>query len=127
MPKKTQRKFNRYLPVKEDKEKTEAKGFSIQAAVTVLGGITGIIVAILWVAGRFYTIAYFNAMNIPSFQINYSIWEYAEASWMLLIMYFLGKIYRPALLIAVIFLTTILLILAAQRIFPKLRRPSGFS
>lgn len=121
MSRKTQRKFIHYLPAKVDQEKTAAKGFSIQTAVTILGGITGVVVAILWVAGRFYATAYFNAMNIPSFQITYSIWEYAESSWLLLIIFFLGKVYQPVLLITSIFLALILLILALQRMFPRLQ------
>lgn len=121
MSKKIQRKFIHYLPAQANKEKTETKGFNIQAAVTVLGGITGILVAVLWVAGRFYAAAYFNAMNIPPFQITYSIWEYAEASWLLLILYILSKIYQPALLAVVIVLIVILSIWMLQRLFPKLK------
>jgi hypothetical protein len=121
MSKKIQRKFIHYLPAQANKEKTETKGFNIQAAVTVLGGITGILVAVLWVSGRFYAAAYFNAMNIPPFQITYSIWEYAEASWLLLILYILSKIYQPVLLTVTIVLTVILLIWMLQRIFPKLK------
>lgn len=101
-------------------DKTGAKGLSIQSAVTVLGGITGIIVAILWLGGRFYMAGYFSAMNIPPFQISYSIWEYSEASWSRLIFYFLAIIYPPLFMGVTTFLVILIAIVMAQRILPKL-------
>ena len=53
------------------------------------------IVAILWLGGRFYMAGYFGAMNIPAFQINFSVWEYAEAAWSRVIIYFLRQIFIP--------------------------------
>ena len=73
MPRKIQRQPIRYIAEKVGQEQSSPKNFSIQEAVTILGGITGIIVAILWVTGRSYAAGYFSAMNIPSFQINFSI------------------------------------------------------
>jgi len=121
MPGKTQRQLIRYLPEKASQEQTSAKSLSIQEAVTILGGITGFIVAILWLGGRAYMAGYFSAMNIPSFQINFSIWEYAEASWQRLIFYFLSKIYTPLVLITSIFLIVVLSAIVLQRVFPNLK------
>jgi len=121
MPKKIQRRPIRYLQEKVDRGKTEAKAFNIQTAITVLGGITGLIVAILWVSGRLYMVGYFSAMNIPSFQISYSVWEYAEASWLYLLIYLINKTLTPIYLLAIILLAIILLLLVLQRIFPKLK------
>ena len=56
-------------------------------AVAIWGGLVGLFVAILWIAGRFYASGYFEAMNIPRFQVSFSIWEYAEVSWRPLILY----------------------------------------
>ena len=81
MRKKVQRKSIRHLPESSDRGQTDAKGLNIRDAITILGGTTGLVVAVLWIAGRSYSAGYFSAMNIPSFQINFSIWEYAEASW----------------------------------------------
>ena len=54
-----------------------ANGITIQEAVSIIGGITGTIVAILWLAGRSIW-RDTCAINIPAFQINFSVWEYAE-------------------------------------------------
>jgi hypothetical protein len=121
MPRKIQRKPIRHRLERRDNEPTISNQLSIQEAITVLGGITGIIVAILWLGGRFYADGYFSAMNIPSYQINFSIWEYAETSWMRLIFYFLEKIYAPLVLLATIFLAIFLSTAILQHIFPKLK------
>ena len=121
MPAKIQRQLIRYLPEKAGQKQSSAKSLGIQEAVTILGGITGLIVAILWLGGRSYMEGYFTAMNIPSFQINFSIWEYAEASWQRLIFYFLSKIYTPLVLVASIFLIILLSTFVLQRVFPNLK------
>jgi len=121
MPRKIQRKPIRHLPEKLGQEQSSDKGLSIQEVVTILGGVTGLIVAILWLGGRSYAAGYFSAMNIPSFQINFSIWEYAEASWQRLIFYFLSKIYTPLVLVTTIFLIVFLSAVLLQRLFPKLK------
>jgi hypothetical protein len=121
MPRKIQRKPRRYLSERISKEQTTTKGMSLQDAVTILGGITGIVVAILWIAGRVYMAGYFGAMNIPAFQINFSIWEYAEAAWSRIVLYFLSKIFIPVILTTSATLISLLVILAMQRLFPKLK------
>jgi hypothetical protein len=54
----------------------------LKESIGVLGGITGLIIALLWISGRMYAAGYFGAMGIPSFQVNFSVWEYAEVSWL---------------------------------------------
>lgn len=120
MRRKIQRKPIRKLR-DEANEPSTAEGLNIQAVVTVLGGVTGIIVAVLWVAGRFYAAGYFGAMNIPSFQINFSVWEYAEVSWLKLIFYFLKRIYPIVVLLAIVPLTALGLAYILQRTFPRLK------
>ena len=42
MPRKIQRQLIRYLPEKVGQEQSSVKSFSVQEAITVLGGITGL-------------------------------------------------------------------------------------
>jgi hypothetical protein len=121
MLRKIQRKPKRYVSERTSKASTPATGINIQEAVSILGGITGIIVAILWLAGRFYMLGYFGAMNIPAFQINFSVWEYAEAAWSRVIFYFLGQVFVPLILTASVALASLVTLLALQRVFPKLK------
>ncbi len=119
MPRRFQYQPKRYAARKISREQT-TRDISIQEILTILGGVTGVIIAILWVAGRFYAAGYFGAMNIPAFQINFSIWEYAELSWLKLIFFFLKKIYLPLVILAGISLVP-LLAYVFQALFPKLR------
>jgi hypothetical protein len=121
MTRRIQRKPKRYLSESTSKVTTKPKGINIQEAISILGGITGMIVAILWLAGRFYIAGYFSAMNIPAFQINFSVWEYAEAAWSRVILYFLINIFVPLILASSIALASLVAILTLQRIFPRLK------
>jgi hypothetical protein len=121
MTRRIQRKPKRYLSERTSKAPTTAKGISIQESISILGGMTGIIVAILWLAGRFYMAGYFSAMNIPAFQINFSVWEYTEAAWSRVILYFLINIFVPSILASSVALASIVAILALQQIFPRLK------
>jgi len=121
MPRRFQRQPKRYIARRINREQTSPKYMiGAQEALTILGGVTGLIIAILWVAGRFYATGYFSAMNIPAFQINFSIWEYAELSWLKLIFFFLKKIYLPLVIIAGISLVPFLTLIL-QTLFPKLK------
>ena len=64
---------------------------------------------------------YFGAMNIPAFQINFSVWEYAEAAWSRIILYFLSKVFVPVVLASSAALVSLVAIFALQRIIPKLK------
>src|SRR5919109_516943 len=105
MKRKIQRKPIRYFRETAVKEELIAKSLNLQEAVTIFGGITGVIVAILWLAGRFYMTGYLRALNIPAFQVSFSIWEYAETSWSRLIFYFLSTIYLPLVMISTVALS----------------------
>ena len=121
MRRKMQHRPRHYVPQRMLNEKPAVRSLNIQEAVTVLGGLTGIVVAILWIAGRFYAIGYFNAMNIPSSQINFSVWEYAELSWLRLIFYFLKRISPFLLLVATVPITILFSTYLLQRLFPRLK------
>lgn len=119
MRRKIQRQPKRYIPERIVREQASPSGLHIQEALTILGGLTGLVVAILWVAGRFYMAGYFDAMNIPSSQINLSVWEYAEASWLRLIFFFLKRTYPFLLLVATVPLAILVSTFILQRIFPR--------
>src|SRR5689334_14684210 len=121
MRKRIQRKPKRYFSERTSKAPTTTRVINIQEAVSILGGITGTVVGILWLAGRFYMAGYFSAMNIPAFQINFSVWEYAEAAWSRVILYFLINIFVPLILASSVALASLVAILALQRLFPKLK------
>ena len=121
MRRKIQRQPKRSYQSRLSEEYPPAKGINIQEAVTVLGGLTGILVASFWLAGRFYAAGYFGAMNIPYYQINFSVWEYAELSWLRLIFYFLNRIYPFLVLFATVPLTLLFSVFILQRLFPTLR------
>ena len=123
MPRKIQRKPKRSLYLRERTARVQPapRGVSLQEAITILGGTTGVIVAILWVAGRFYTAGYFGAMNIPAFQVSFSIWEYAEASWLKLVFFLLRRTYPIFVAAAAISLLVPALAFLVQTVSPKLR------
>ena len=52
----------------------------------MIAGGEGVFIAVFWYLGRAYAEGLFDAMNIPSFHIELSVWEYAELStqWVLL-------------------------------------------
>lgn len=82
-----------------DNSQSQPKAYSFQEALTIFGGLTGLIVAILWQAGRFYVSGFYRAMNIPPFQITFSIWEYAEVSWFRLLAYIATTLALPIFII----------------------------
>ena len=121
MPKKIQRKPTKYIPVKLENLQAPKKDYSIQEALTLFGGLTGLIVAILWQGGRFYITGYYKAMNISPFQISYSIWEYAEFSWFRLIAYFLSKVSLPFLVVTFGSSALIFMALLLEKLLPQLK------
>ena len=60
---------------------------SAREFIGLIGAGTGIFVALLYLAGRSFASGYFSAMNIPSYQVNFSLWEYGEVAWLPMIVY----------------------------------------
>lgn len=118
--KKVQPKRIKYFPVKLAKRQKEVDGFNFREAITILGGITGLIVALLWIAGRFYANGYFAEMNIPLYQINYSIWDYAELAWLRLVTYFFIAVSAPLFLLITCSIIFLILLFVLQKMLPKL-------
>ncbi len=72
------------MPTNSKKPKAEQSTWSlIKEAVPVFASLTGLFVAIFWVYGRSYAAGYFDAMNIPSYHVAFSVFEYAETVWWL--------------------------------------------
>lgn len=78
MRRRIQRKPIKQIREKGLNEQSVTKGLNIQQGKTIFEGTTGLIVAVLWLVGRYYAPGYFRAMYIPSFQINLSVWEYED-------------------------------------------------
>jgi hypothetical protein len=53
----------------------------IKDIIAIILSLSGISIAIFWLTGRSYASGFFSAMNIPSYLLNFSIYEYAEVSW----------------------------------------------
>lgn len=60
---------------------------SARDMVGVISAGAGIFTALLYLTGRYYASGYFSAMNIPSYQVNFSIWEYGEVAWLPLLLF----------------------------------------
>jgi hypothetical protein len=122
MRRRIQRKPIRSLQreIVNDKEQVSARAINIRDIVGVISSLSGLIVAMLWIAGRYYTAAYFEAMNIPFSQINYSVWEYAGVAGPKLFYIALEKSYLPLSIVASSLAIVLFIIFTLQRLLPQL-------
>ncbi|MCX6082405.1 MAG: hypothetical protein NTW32_23000 [Chloroflexi bacterium] len=60
---------------------------SLRDMIGLISAGTGIFAALLYLAGRSFAGGYFEAMNIPGYSINFSIWEYGEVAWLPMFFY----------------------------------------
>ena len=60
---------------------------SLRDLVGLVSASTGIFAVLLYLAGRSFAGGYFEAMNIPSYQVSFSIWEYGEVGWLPMLLY----------------------------------------
>jgi hypothetical protein len=74
---------------------------SLRDLIGLIGAGAGISTALLYLAGRSYASGYFQAMNIPSYQVSFSMWEYGEVAWLPLILYPIWMIVTTGLLMGV--------------------------
>lgn len=87
---KDHRKDLRMSPIQEPSNATGRTWLqNVRDLVAIVGGVTAIVAALLWILGRQYVRGYFTAVNIPVFQVNLTLWDYAEAAWLFLIMWIL--------------------------------------
>lgn len=82
-------------PVGENKTRTIE---SLREIVSLVSAGAGIFAALLYLAGRNYAAGYFEAMNIPSYQVSFSMWEYGEAAWLPLLLYPISMVVVTGLL-----------------------------
>lgn len=78
-----------YVLAERQFSKTDNKTLS-QSLRDWIGVITAgasIFAALLYLAGRSYATGYFESMNIPGYQVSFSIWEYGEVAWLPLLLY----------------------------------------
>lgn len=75
---------------------------SLKELIGLVSAGAGIFAALLYLAGRSYAAGYFEAMNIPSYQVSFSMWEYGEVAWFPLLLYPIGMIVITGLLMGII-------------------------
>jgi hypothetical protein len=71
----------------------------VKDASTILGGAAIVFAALLWYLGRKYGHGYFESMNIPLFQLTFSIWEYGEVSLSQVLTAFVGLVFFVGLMV----------------------------
>jgi len=74
----------------------------IRDVVGLIGSIVGIFISILWLGGREYSAGYFGSMNIPSYYLKFSVWEYAETSWFIFLIIILITLFLEGIIIIVV-------------------------
>ena len=90
----------------------------------IIGAVGGVFVVLLWLAGRNYARGYFSAMNIPAFHVSFSVWEYAEVSWLPLFLYTIITIALSTLILGIIFaLINPLFVKFARWLLAKIKKP----
>src|SRR5690348_16956881 len=50
-------------------------------AITIVGGVTAILIGLFWVLGRQFRDGYYSSLNIPSYQLIFDVWDYGEITW----------------------------------------------
>lgn len=75
---------------------------SFREVIGLVSAGAGIFAALLYLAGRSYAAGYFEAMNIPSYQVSFSMWEYGEVAWLPLLLYPVGMIIITGFLMGIL-------------------------
>lgn len=85
-------------------EQVSSKGAfeSLREVIGLVSAGAGIFAALLYLAGRSYAAGYFEAMNIPSYQVSFSMWEYGEVAWLPLLLYPIGMIVVTGFLMGIL-------------------------
>lgn len=75
---------------------------SLREVIGLISAGAGIFDALLYLAGRSFASGYFEAMNIPSYQVSFSLWEYGEVAWFPLFLYPIGMMAVTGFLMGII-------------------------
>lgn len=76
---------------------------SLRDVIGMVSAGAGIFAALLYLAGRSFASGYFEAMNIPSYQVSFSMWEYGEVAWRPMAFYPVLMLGASGLLWAILF------------------------
>lgn len=81
-----------HLVLEQPDQKPNKKSFLdwLREWIGVIVTATGIFSTLFYLAGRSFASGYFSAMNIPSFQVSFSLWEYGEVGWIPMLLYPIG-------------------------------------
>lgn len=71
---------------------------SLREVIGLIGAGAGILAALFYLAGRNFAEGYFSAMNIPSYQVAFSLWEYGAVAWLPILIYSISMILASSLL-----------------------------
>jgi hypothetical protein len=82
------------LVIVRDGEKTFRKPMLdiLREWVGLITASAGAFAVLLYLAGRSYAGGYFSSMNIPAYQVSFTLWEYGEVGWVPLLLYPVGMI-----------------------------------
>jgi len=88
---KNNQRRNQYRSIRNNSEQTDQKKKGVfeflKESVALLSAGAGIFTVLLYLAGRSFASGYFGAMNIPSYLVSFSIWEYGEVAWLPMLIY----------------------------------------
>ncbi len=94
------------IPQKEvESPQNEGKPRPFESLRDIFGLVSagaGIFAALLYLAGRSFASGYFAAMNIPNYQVSFSLWEYGEVAWLPLLLYPIGMIVVTGFLMGIL-------------------------
>jgi hypothetical protein len=109
----SKKKIPENIPQKEvESPQNESKPRPLESLRDMLGLVSagaGIFAALLYLAGRSFASGYFAAMNIPNYQVSFSLWEYGEVAWLPLLLYPIGMIVVTGFLMGILTRTVDLL------------------
>jgi hypothetical protein len=54
---------------------------SVREIIGILSAFAGLLAALIYLSGRYYSLGYYAAMNVPEYMISYSIMEYGAIAW----------------------------------------------
>jgi len=82
------RSTNIHTLISSSAQTTQRKTFldSLREVTGIITAATGVSVVLLYLMGRSIAAGYFEAMNIPSYLISLSLWEYGEQGWIIILL-----------------------------------------
>lgn len=91
---------------------------SLREMIALVSTAAGVFAVLFYLAGRSFSNSYFDTMNIPSYQVSFSLWEYGEVAWVPLL-------YFPLSVIAILSFFTWVVFTLRDLLWPLLMRFLG--